>query len=228
MKRLPALALFFLSSLAYGQTADEVARAGQLYEEGRRLYDIAEYDRAIERFKEAYLLSHRADLLYNVAQAYRQDKRCAQALTFYQSYLREKPDAEDRTAVEARIVEVRSCADEQAKVTPPPKPIIVTQPIVPVTPVTRSSARWDLALAVTGVVLASAGTAVGIVFSVRGADDASQIRAQGFSSAIDSDGRISNAVTIGAFISAGVFATVAIVALAVGAPKSAARLAWRF
>jgi len=52
------------------------------YQEGRRLYDLREWDRAITKFKEAYELRHDAASLFNIAQAYRLKGDCVEALGF--------------------------------------------------------------------------------------------------------------------------------------------------
>jgi tetratricopeptide (TPR) repeat protein len=115
-------------------------RARELYEKGNTHYDLAEYDLAIAAFKEAYTLSNRPALLYNIAQAYRQKGDCENALKFYQNYLRLDPQSSKRKKVEERIVEMDTCVKDPARqpkelpkeaietpkevVDPPPPPII--------------------------------------------------------------------------------------------------------
>src|SRR5688572_23436108 len=69
----------------------EEREARELYERGVKLYDIADYDAAIEDFKASYKISSAPLLLYNVAQAYRLKGDCRQALQFYKNYLRNDP-----------------------------------------------------------------------------------------------------------------------------------------
>jgi tetratricopeptide (TPR) repeat protein len=96
---------------APGADADaDVARAQTLYEDGNKLFNVGEYDQAIAKFKEGYLLSKAPLFLYNIAQAYRQKGDCAEAAKFYRNYLREAPDADNRARIEQRIQEMDACA----------------------------------------------------------------------------------------------------------------------
>jgi len=85
---------------AAAQPAGGEEQARVLYAEGRRHYDLAEWDQAIASFKEAYTAYAEPLFLFNIAQAYRQKGDCAGARTFYKSYLRNATDAE--IAAEAR------------------------------------------------------------------------------------------------------------------------------
>jgi tetratricopeptide (TPR) repeat protein len=92
---------------------DEAAR--QIFMAGRNLYELGRFAEAAAQFEQAYELSHRPPLLYNIYVAYRdagdRDKS-AQAL---ENYLRENPDAPDRVNLEARLESLRqSIAAEQA------------------------------------------------------------------------------------------------------------------
>ena len=66
--------------------ADGNAKAKQLYDEGFRHFNVAEYPQAIESWKQAYLLSQKPLLLFNIGQAYRLSGDCKQAMTFYDNY----------------------------------------------------------------------------------------------------------------------------------------------
>ncbi|MBL8623425.1 MAG: hypothetical protein JNK64_19080 [Myxococcales bacterium] len=91
-------------------TADDRAAAKAAFALGTRHFNVAEYDDAIAAFKESYKRVPAPLLLYNIAQAYRQKRDCAEAAKFYRSYLREAPAAKDRARVEQRIVEMDACA----------------------------------------------------------------------------------------------------------------------
>ncbi len=102
----------------------EALAARAAYEDGVARYNIGEFDAAIDAFKKAYLLTRRAGLLFNIAQAYRQKGAgsCALSLRFYRAYLREKPGAPDRADVEARMAELEGCARrEEAAAAPVPQ-----------------------------------------------------------------------------------------------------------
>src|SRR5262245_62171614 len=63
--------------------------------EGNRHFNLAEYDLAIAEYKEAYRLSDKPGLLFNIAQAYRLSGDCPMALRFYENYRRLAPQAEN-------------------------------------------------------------------------------------------------------------------------------------
>jgi tetratricopeptide (TPR) repeat protein len=154
-----ACGLFGPVRLGHTQTGDE-AEARRLYQEGRRHYNIGEYERAIERFKAAYLISQAPLLLYNIAQAYRLEgsERCGEAVQFYQRYLTAVPEAPERRAVERRLVELEPCARARAQPAPDAAAPIVL-PRVPEAPpgAKRSRSKWPLVVAAVGGGLAVAG-----------------------------------------------------------------------
>ena len=59
----------------------------------------ADYDAAIAEWKTGYSITGEPAFLYNIAQAYRQKKDFELALSFYRSYLRDYPDAPNRSQV---------------------------------------------------------------------------------------------------------------------------------
>lgn len=181
MRVLPIVAVLASAALAHADPKDDSPGRGRAqYEEGQRHYNLGEYDEAILAFREAYLLSSAPSLLYNIAQAYRLrgPGNCGHALTFYRSYLRERPNAADREKVERLAASVEECArtekpapepkprTEPATDSKPPDPGKPTEPSAPVEesspppppPVVSkraSHARW--ALVGTGATLAVAG-----------------------------------------------------------------------
>jgi hypothetical protein len=148
--------------------ATDHQRVHSLYEKGARAYDLGQYDAAILLFKEAYALGHAPSLLYNIAQSYRQmgSPRCKDAQTYYEAYLRERPQASDRPLLERRIAEMRSCA-ERSPPQPAPQlptsdlspvgaapqavPSVAPQAVPPPDSDRRASPRLSLALAGTGL-----------------------------------------------------------------------------
>jgi tetratricopeptide (TPR) repeat protein len=66
--------------------ADDKAKAKQLYDEGLRHYQLAEYTQAIDAWKQAYMISKKPLLLFNIGQAYRLSGDCTHAMTFYENY----------------------------------------------------------------------------------------------------------------------------------------------
>lgn len=112
---LPALAI------ADPRSADE------WYKEGETQYNLGNFDKAAEAFKQGYAVenaeSKKAAYLYNVAQAYRQGKRCKDAAFFYKRYLSLKDQdtvkplrPERRTEIEGWIVELQECEKNQTSI----------------------------------------------------------------------------------------------------------------
>ncbi|HZS37375.1 MAG TPA: hypothetical protein VFF06_11145 [Polyangia bacterium] len=106
------------------------AEARDLYQKAIAHYDLAEYDRAIDEFKQAYELTNRPELLFNLAQAHRAKKDWANALHFYRTYLSRKPQAANRADVEAFIAEAEreQKAAEKSPAVQPNKTIAPVEP----------------------------------------------------------------------------------------------------
>jgi len=82
----------------------------QHYQAGVTHYELSEYEPAIADFKEAYRLSNDPAYLFNIAQAYRLQRKCADAMQFYQRYLAAAGDIPNKDKVAARVEEMRACA----------------------------------------------------------------------------------------------------------------------
>jgi tetratricopeptide (TPR) repeat protein len=153
--------------------------AQQLTEQGLAHYNVGEYDKAIDEFKRAYLISKRPALLFNIAQAQRLKGDCKEALQTYKAYLRADPAA-NRSKIESRIAEMEKCVKEKPEVAPPPTPESPPTPPstpaptpAPSAPVTRAPALREppskvppLLLGAGG--LACAGVGVALLISVGG------------------------------------------------------------
>lgn len=87
-------------------TTDKVESKAH-YESATRLYDVREYDKALEEYKAAYLAKPDPAFLFNIGQCYRKLGKNPEALDFFRQYLKKAP-AEDpnRAQVEARILEL--------------------------------------------------------------------------------------------------------------------------
>jgi hypothetical protein len=113
-------------AMAQPKTADE------WYKEGETQYNLGEFDKAAEAFKQGFALetvdSKKSAYLYNVAQAYRQGGKCKDSAFFYKRYLSLKDadtakplSAQKRTEVEHFISDMETCAknlEANAKKTP--------------------------------------------------------------------------------------------------------------
>ncbi len=74
---------------------------------------------AIDRFKTSYKLTPTREALFNLAQAYRQNGDCKDAVGTYKTYLRNYPDASNREQVKELIEDLGDC----------PAPVVT--PVVP-------------------------------------------------------------------------------------------------
>jgi hypothetical protein len=174
------------------ETSPASNEARKDFEAGSRLYDVGQYDAAIERFKRAYHITGKPGLLLSIAQAYRLKgpATCPQALSFYKQYLSVKPDGPYRNEVLGRIDEMRACAEAAgAAAAPPvppersaengekaalPGPPSASRPVPPSRAIDRSEARntaqnhhgtgepWK-AIGWTSAAVGATGVAVGIV-----------------------------------------------------------------
>jgi hypothetical protein len=124
--------MLLVPALAWAQprTADE------WYKEGENQYLLGNFEKAIEAFKQGFTLetneSKRAVYLYNVAQAYRQENDCKNALFFYKRFLALKNNdtvkplpAKTRKEVEDRIADLETCVQQATTIGKKPPTISV-------------------------------------------------------------------------------------------------------
>ena len=97
--------------------AEDAERARQLFQQGSKLYDVGQFDKAIEAWQHGYEEKPDPSFLFNIAQAYRQKEDPAKALFFYKSYLRNAPKAPNRADVEQRIAALQKQLDSGVKAT---------------------------------------------------------------------------------------------------------------
>jgi tetratricopeptide (TPR) repeat protein len=133
--KLPILATLILTAAAaHAQPAppNPGDPAEAAYQEGKRLYDIQEWDQAIAKFKDAYRQRSDAASLFNIAQSYRLKGDCANAISFYKTYKRNFPSAENLDKVDKFIAELEpTCPREPAPPLPPPVPVPEQHPAPP-------------------------------------------------------------------------------------------------
>src|SRR3569833_2488392 len=112
---LPAIAM------AEPKTADD------WYSEGETQYNLGNFDKVADAFKQGYALESVVNMklvyLYNVAQAYRQARKCKDASFFYKRYLSlkdqdtAKPLSPDkRKEIEGWIAEHAECEKSQTAI----------------------------------------------------------------------------------------------------------------
>jgi tetratricopeptide (TPR) repeat protein len=125
-------------SIAHAQPAPTPApnpAADAALAEGRRLYDLKEWDKAIAKFKEAYTLRDDVPALFNIAQAYRLKGDCANALSFYKTFKKKFPKEKVIEKVDGFIVEMEACAKN-----PPPTTTTTTTTVPPPATTTTTTA----------------------------------------------------------------------------------------
>ncbi|MEM1031426.1 MAG: tetratricopeptide repeat protein [Myxococcota bacterium] len=88
-------------------TADDDAKAKELYLLGDQRYEEGRYREAIEAFEEAYRLSRRPQLLFNLANANERLGNPAAALRHLEAYL-PAADDDERKSIERRIANLRA------------------------------------------------------------------------------------------------------------------------
>lgn len=87
--------------MAQASASDEEAR--HLFEAGQTAFEAGEFERALTYFEDAYRLSRRPQLLYNIGVAADRVRNDARALAAFRQYLRELPQSPNRREVEARV-----------------------------------------------------------------------------------------------------------------------------
>jgi len=163
------LTLLALAALPAGADAQnkrekaQIAQARRHYDKAREHYNLGEYDQAIAEFKEAYRLWKQPLFLFDIGQAYRLSGDCAQAITFYKSYLREAPNPDNRAEVDKGMAVCASATkpaprDEPSKQleAPPPAPPLPTP-----APAPESTSRSFVALHRGSVVAGGAAVVLG-------------------------------------------------------------------
>lgn len=78
-------------------------KARELFEKGREAYESGEYRDAWDYFHQAYRLSKRPELLYNVGQAADRLRYDREAIAAFELYLEKLPNADNRREVENRL-----------------------------------------------------------------------------------------------------------------------------
>jgi hypothetical protein len=93
------------------------------YQEGRKAYDLREWDKAIEKFKEAYRIRSDGPSLFNIALSYRLKGDCVEATAFYKTYKRNFPTAPNLATVDKLLADLEPCAKERTS-----RPAVSKQP----------------------------------------------------------------------------------------------------
>ncbi|MCB9601984.1 MAG: tetratricopeptide repeat protein [Sandaracinus sp.] len=128
MSRWLWVGLFVLAveSVSFAQTPVEVEESTQTtrdenldqaarltFQAAREAFSAGNYELALDRFEQAYQLSPRPVLLYNIGVTLDRLRRDEDAVARFTEYLERVPDAPDRTEVEARIRVLQHAIDER-------------------------------------------------------------------------------------------------------------------
>ena len=76
--------------------ADDTQRAKELFQQGTTLFNLGEFDKAIDAWQQGYKEKPDPGFLYNIGQAYRLKGDAPKAIFFYRGYLRNSPKAANR------------------------------------------------------------------------------------------------------------------------------------
>jgi tetratricopeptide (TPR) repeat protein len=182
------LLIVLAAGTAHAQPAaqdDPIEVAKQLYAEGKRYYDIADYAHAIASWKRAYVASNAPMLLFNIAQAYRLSGNCDEALHVYAAYERAAPDLTNRDDLEQAK---GRCNREPTKTHPPaPEPAVGAPRSAPAStpapvgiPPALNESHEHRNLRIAGIATASVGVVLGVtsfVFARHASSAADQVAA---------------------------------------------------
>ncbi len=163
----------------YNADLDQAARIR--YQQGTSAFDSGDYDTALERFRQAYELSPRPALLYNIAATLDRLRRDEEAADALRAYLEAVPDAPDRTEIEARLrvldaaiaerhaaeeARAAQAAEEEARRQQEERELIQPPP-----PEERSGLHPAIAISVGGAALVAGGLIVWSGLDARSRND---------------------------------------------------------
>jgi hypothetical protein len=102
---------------AHATDADAPAKHAALkhFNKGEKLYALQRFDEALVEYQAAFDAYPAPEFLFNIGQCYRNLEQYDEAIFSYKKYLRAKPDAENRDAVEKLIAELEQERDEQRR-----------------------------------------------------------------------------------------------------------------
>ncbi len=90
-------------------------RAKALFAEGNQHFNLGEMEQALELYKRAYRIKPLPAFQFNIAQCHRKLGHYQEAITMYQAYLVNAPDAATKQTVESLIAESKTALADQQK-----------------------------------------------------------------------------------------------------------------
>ncbi len=112
----------------------DTQRAKELFQQGTTLFNLGEFDKAIEAWQDGYKAKPDPGFLYNIGQAYRLKGDANKAIFFYRGYLRNSPKAANRAEIEAKIAALQKESSEPKTAVAPaatPPPTTTPPPVAP-------------------------------------------------------------------------------------------------
>jgi tetratricopeptide (TPR) repeat protein len=94
-------------SSASAQNSEDIEQAKARFREAKEQYSEENYLEAARAFREAYELSGRGEILYNVGRAYWKAGQLTEAEEYFQQYLNQMPDADNADAAVEAIIEIQ-------------------------------------------------------------------------------------------------------------------------
>jgi tetratricopeptide (TPR) repeat protein len=137
MRLAAALALLVLFSSGARAETFNLEAAKSHFAAAKAYYDEARYDEALREFREAYRLSKKPALLFNIALCDEKQKRYEAAAASLRLYLKLDPKAEDRVGIERKIADL----DVLVQQPPSPPPEAAQISVVPAIPARTERAR---------------------------------------------------------------------------------------
>lgn len=136
-----AAMLFALALCPAAASADDRAAARGHFARAEAHYQASRFSEALAAYDAAYQASPLPEFLYNMAQCHRQLGHAAQAVTLYERFLAERPDAPNREVVEGLIANLRPAPTEPPPPTAPPPPVEPPPPTPAAPPPDESSSQ---------------------------------------------------------------------------------------
>lgn len=90
--------------------------ARRFFRRARKAYTLGQFERALELFKAAYEAKPMPAFLFNLGQCHWQLKNYERAIFFYEGYIREKPDAQNRPLAEELLAESRRLYNQELEI----------------------------------------------------------------------------------------------------------------
>ena len=160
--------------------ADNKERARELHERGLRYYKVGQHAEAIRYYRQAYQAYPVPGILFNLAQAYRQNGDCALAVQTYKQFLAEVPTGANADVARGHIETLECEAEPEPEPEPAPQPEVGAEPdpaaITGTAPPPDRGGPMRLAGLISLGVAAAAGTG-SIIYGLKARSTSSEVAA---------------------------------------------------